>query len=440
MIEKWNLEKANKRSFRTSTYQEYEYEDIQEKKDEKKETPQPPLSNRHHRQDWIVVQEEGEGEDILASESNELNENTKAGKSSPHTAAAVVVSSNKMVKSLVLPRPLIYANSNSSSASSSTSSSNTCSGERKSSTSSSSQSSSASYSDYSHFHLLAPAAVKRTTETITIVQTYMPNHHYLHHNQSITTPNKNHHLTEMSSNYVAAAATQPCHSLGTAMSTSSSNLSASTSPALSSHVGYLDKADHSIRVRKHLQNTLHRRHNSSCNLPAEPNSLGPNIKIENGRSLSPSSTHTCCHHHYCHHQKPSSNSINKRVNNNSNENNNTQNRQFLTIPSNTFSHSPILEWPASSTSQDESNDGDSSLDLCNPQQCRNATRSLCQSRSASIAHSPSTVLTTAALFRSFAAKARTNATSSATPINSLTKTQVPYFFQNLKHINSNLNF
>lgn len=423
MIEKWNLEKANKRSIRTT----YQYEDKQVKKqDETKETK--PSS-----QDWI-----GE-RDILASESNELNENK--ARNSPHAAVVVSSSSNKMVKSLILPRPLIYTNSNSSSASSSTSSSNTSS-ERKSSTSSSSQSSSASYSDYSHFSInnfLSPV-VKRT-ETITILQTYIPN---LNHNQSIT-PNKN-NLTEaniaMSSNY-GVTQPQPCHSLGTTMSTSSSNLSTSTSPALSNHVGYLDKADHSIRVRKHLQNTLHRRHNSSCNLPAEPNSLGPNIKIENGRSLSPSSAHTCCHHHH----KPISNS-NKRVNNQEqpvSRNENTQNRQFLTIPSNTFNHSPILEW-STSTSQDESNDG-SSLDLCNPQQCRNATRSLCQSRSASIAHSPSTMLTTAALFRSFAAQART--TNNSAPTNSLdvsarsclTKTRVPisyFIFNIIKNLNLNL--
>lgn len=205
--------------------------------------------------------------------------------------------------------------------------------------------------------------------------------------QITTTTTKNPNPTAMnSSNNVATtaeAATTP-----TPTPTTSNNNPTNTTTqqvTMSSHVGLLDNADHSLRVRKHLQKNamLHRRHNSSCNLPVErfptqigscsggPGSMSMNSSgnrtpvnqqtsttttTNSGRNLSPSSSHTCCHHH-------TRNSINNRAYqqqraaritiNNADEStspqssecpspsilraeNSKQDNNFLKIPTNTF--------------------------------------------------------------------------------------------------------
>jgi hypothetical protein len=303
---------------------------------------------------------------------------------------------NKMVKSLILP--LVYANNNNN--------------ERKSSTSSS-QSSSA-YSECSNYSILNSSSSKSFLN-------HIPHHQHQHHYSSTNNSNLNSPMLPTSPYLPSSVTMNPSLStsnLGSIGGHPKKDLLKLNLLSSSNHVGYLDKADDSNRIRNQML-TASRRHNSSCHLNTV-HQKGPSINL-----------HGCCHHHHQNHhhhhhhnhqyQQQQQQRINQtRQQQNTNNQNysdlplqTAQNKQFLTIPSlttstnNGLAQTPSSDFPPTTPNLIEM----SSTNLCN--QCRNATRSLCQSRSASIAHSPSTFMSTAALLQSF--QARNNQTNSNQP-------------------------
>lgn len=270
-----------------------------------------------------------------------------------------------MVKSLILPLPLIYTTSNSnnstgsSTSSSSSSTSSTSSSDRKSSTSSS-QSSNASYSEYSNYSinnlntpttmttkLSPPPPSPPLPPTSQQQQQQQLQPQQINKSRSTLIAMSNLKLDSASSISISNLCTSSStnnisnHNNTNTVNNTTSNTSTTTNNATttgmsSSHVGFMDQADDSSRLRRQ-QLQFHRRHNSSCNLSlmnsaTNLNNIAGSLPTSNIDSSSTSS-HTCCHHHYCHNSAGQLNRAQTQPQQRPPPIG-AQNRQFLTIPNN----------------------------------------------------------------------------------------------------------